>query len=153
MKIHWEVIKKRGNLRPVLRYGLELEPFEIDLAVPQVIVETAISRPPNAWRSYCYPGQDERSSMDLGWYRLVTPSHKQGKLSESLMLSWRDPGNRFVDVRAAFERLRHNFELTLRNACDSAPVEIKEHLELTEDTRRHVACGVAASRFLSAVGF
>jgi len=153
MKIRWEVIKKRGNHRPVLKYEIELEPFEIDLAVPQVVLDTAISRPPNAWRSHCYPGQDERGGADLEWYRLVTPSHKAGVVSGSLTLAWREPGNRFIDVRAAFERLRHDFETVLKNACDSAPLEIREGLELTGETRRHIACGVAASRFLSAAGF
>ena len=153
MKIQWEVIKKRGNHRPVLKYEIELEQFEIDLAVPQVMIKTAISRPPNAWRSYCYPGQDERAGADMEWYRLATPSHKKGGLSDSLVLPWREPGNRFIDVRAAFERLRHDFELVLKNACDCAPLEVKERLELTEETRRHIACGVASSRFLAAAGF
>ena len=153
MRIKWEIIKKRGNHRPVLKYGIELEQFEKDLAVPQVVVEEAIARPPSSWRSYCYPGADERGGGVLEWYRLMTPSHKEGKVSGSLTLAWRALPAEFVDVQAAFERLRHDFELVLKNAYDSAPVEIAEQVGLTESTRQHIVCGVAKARILSAVGF
>ncbi|QJB56942.1 hypothetical protein [Pseudodesulfovibrio sp. zrk46] len=153
MKIHWEVLKKRGNHRPVLTYEIELEQFEVDLAVPQVVIDTAIAKPPSSWRSYCYPGEDERGGAPMDWYRLMTPSHKKRKVEDKLILSWREPSNEFVDVKAAFERLRTHFELTLKGAHDSAPLELVEHLELTKDTKEHIVCGVASARFLSAVGF
>lgn len=153
MKIHWEIVKKRGNHRPVLKYEIELEQFEVDLAVPQVVLDNAISKPPSSWRSYCYPGEDERGGAALGWYRIMTPSHKQRTSSDSLTLAWRGPDNNFIDVEAAFERLRHGFETTLRKAYDFAPLELVQDLELTEETRKHIVCGVARAKFLSAVGF
>ena len=153
MQIHWEIIKKRGNHRPVLKYELELEQFEKDLAVPQVMIEQAVARPPSSWRSYCYPGVDERGGGAMEWYRLMTPSHKDGKASGSLTLPWRALPSEFVDVTAAFERLRHDFELVLKSAYDSVPVEIDEGFGLTEETRRHLVCGVARAKILSAVGF
>tara|TARA_B100000683_G_scaffold251543_1_gene267639 strand:+ start:131 stop:592 length:462 start_codon:yes stop_codon:yes gene_type:complete len=153
MKIHWEILKKRGNHRPVLKYEIELEQFEVDLAVPQIVLDSAIARPPSAWRSYCYPGEDERGGAALEWYRLMTPSHKQRKVSDSLTLAWRGADNEFVDVQAAFERLRHDFEAALRMAYDYAPLEFVETLELTRQTREHIVCGVAKARLLSAVGF
>ena len=153
MKIHWEVIKKRGNHRPVLKYAIELEQFEVDLAVPQVVVDDAIAKPPSSWRSYCYPDEDERNGAALDWYRLMTPAHKKTKISDSLTLPWRESSDTFVDIKAAFERLRHSFELVLKNSYDSAPLDIVEHLELTEETRKHIVCGVASARILSAVGF
>jgi len=153
MKIHWEISKKRGNHRPVLNYTLELEPFERDLAVPTVVLDTAISKPPSAWRSYCYPGEDEREGAKLEWYRLMTPSHKDGRIEARLTLAWREPGNRFADVAAAFERLRHGFETVLRSAHDSAPLELVESLDLSEVTRNHIVNSVARAKILAAVGF
>lgn len=153
MKIQWEVQKKRGNHRPVLNYEIELEQFEVDLAVPQVVLDEAIAKPPSAWRSYCYPGEDERNGVATDWHRLMTPSHKHRTVSGSLTLPWREPADEYADVEAAFKLLRHNFELILKNAHDSAPLEIVEHLELTDETKKHIVCGIASARFLSAVGF
>jgi len=153
MKIHWEINKKRGNHRPVLKYEIELEQFEVDLAVPQVVLDAAIARPPSSWRSYCYPGEDERGGAAMDWYRLMTPSHTNQRVAESLTLPWREFSNGFVDVKAAFERLRGNFELVLKNAYDSAPLDVVESFELTEETRKRIVCGVATARILSAVGF
>lgn len=153
MKIFWDIQKKRGNHRPVLKYEIELESFEVELAVPQVILRNAIARPPSSWRSYCYPGQDERSGAPLDWYQVMTPSHKQTNNSGTLILPWRAPGGGYADVKIAFSRLRRDFEVVLQNANDSAPIEILENLKLTEATRNHIAAGVVSARFLSAVGF
>ena len=153
MNIDWTIVKKRGNHRPVLKYSIELEPFEIDLAVPQVVVEDALVRPPSSWRSFCYPGRDERACPSIERYRLMTPSHEQRTLADSLTLHWRGSTEGFDDVRAAFARLRADFEAALRSAHDSAPLDIVEQLELTRETREHVVRGVAAARFLAAVGF
>lgn len=152
MKIVWDIQKKRGNHRPVLNYEITLEPFEIELAVPQVVLRAAIVRPPDSWRSYCYPGEGERGDAPLEMYTLMTPSHKLGSVSESLTLPWRVSGSGYADVKAAFARLRKNFEMVLANAHDSAPIEIVENLELTAETRNHIAAGVASARFLAAVG-
>ncbi len=153
MKVEWTIQKKRGNHRPVLKYTIKLEPFEIDLAVPQVVIDDAIAKPPDAWRSFCYPGEDERAGADMDWYPLMTPSHKIGETSGSVTLPWRDPDYDYDDVRTAFHRLRRDFEMVLTSAHDSAPVDVVENLELTEDTQKHIAAGVASARFLSAVGF
>lgn len=153
MKIQWSIQKKRGNHRPVLNYEIVLEQFEIDLAVPQVVIDNAFPRPPSSWRSFCYPGEDERAGKGLDWYSLMTPSHKNGVNSGKLTLPWRASENEFEDIKVAFSRLRRDFEMVLARANDSAPVEIVEHLELTESTRKHIAAGVASARFLSAVGF
>ncbi|NDV18651.1 hypothetical protein GO013_04355 [Pseudodesulfovibrio sp. JC047] len=153
MKIEWTISKKRGNHRPVLQYSIELESFEVDLAVPQVVVDSAIAKPPSAWRSFCYPGEDERGEGQLEWYRLMSPSHKLKRISESVTLPWRGQTHEFVDVKAAFERLRHDFELVLKNAYESAPLNLVETLELSRNTRQHIVCGVASARILSAVGF
>ncbi|WP_419785950.1 hypothetical protein [Pseudodesulfovibrio sp.] len=153
MKIDWTIAKRRGNHRPVLKYTIELEDFETALAVPQVVLEDALVRPPSSWRSYCYPGADERFGPCSEHYRLMTPSHGQRVLSDSLTLGWRPPADAFDDVRRAFKRLRDDFEGALRNAYESAPLDIVEHLELTRETREHIARGVAAAKFLAVAGF
>jgi len=153
MKIEWVINKKRGNHRPVLKYEIKLESFEVELAVPQVVLDNAIARPPSSWRSFCYPGEDERGGASFEWYRLMTPSHTRKKVSDSLTLPWRAPGGKYEDVKVAFARLRRDFERVLANTHDSAPFEVLEHLELTVDTRNHIAAGVASARFLAAVGF
>ena len=153
MKIAWKIEKKRGNHRPVLSYDIELEPFEVDLAVPQVVIDAAVPKPPSAWRSFCYPGEDERAGASLEWHMLMTPNHEKGACSGKLTLPWRSPEAGFEDIDMAFARLRRDFESTLNNAHDSAPVEVVEQLELTEDTRKRLAAGVASARFLAAVGF
>ena len=86
MKVEWTIQKKRGNHRPVLRYAIELEEFEVALAVPQVVLESAVARPPSSWRSFCYPDQDERAGEGLDWYRLMTPSHSLKSTSGALTL-------------------------------------------------------------------
>jgi hypothetical protein len=153
MKIQWEITKRRGYHRPVLKYGIELEPFEIELAVPQVVLEKAIVKPPSAWRSYCHPGQDERGGESLGWHRLMTPNHVRKAFEDTLILPWRGPGGKFTDVADAFARLRRDFELVLTAAYDSAPLDIVSGLELTDVTRKHIASGVVSARFLAAAGF
>lgn len=153
MQLEWTIRKKRGNHRPVLQYEIELEPFEVELAVPQVVLEEAVVKPPSAWRSYCYPGMDERAGAPLGWYRLMTPSHKSERCGEKLILPWRAADAVYHDVEAAFNRLRHDFELALGSAHNSAPVDLVARLELTAQTRREIAAGVASARFLAAAGF
>lgn len=153
MKIEWTVHKKRGNHRPVVTYTIELEQFEVDLALPQVVLDNAIARPPSDWRSYCYPGEDERGGAPLEWHRLMTPSHKKGVMRDSLTLPWRSSNTGFEDVKMAFERLRKDFEHTLTSAYDSAPLDFVENLDLTDETRKHIVCGVASAKILSAVGF
>ncbi|WP_285906467.1 hypothetical protein [Pseudodesulfovibrio pelocollis] len=153
MKMQWEIRKRRGYHRPVLSYSIELEPFEIELAVPQVVLDKAVVRPPSAWRSFCHPGQDERAGALPGWHRLMTPSHVMKSHGETLTLPWRGPGATFGDVEEAFSRLRRDFEMVLTAAYDSVPLDIVCELELTDATRKHIASGVVTARFLAAAGF
>jgi len=153
MRMQWEIRKRRGYHRPVLIYSIELESFEIELALPQVVLEKAVVKPPSAWRSYCHPGQDERAGALPGWHRLMTPSHVMKTFGETLTLPWRGPGATFGDVDEAFARLRRDFEMVLTAAYDSAPLDIVSGLDLTEATRKHIASGVVSARFLAAAGF
>ncbi len=152
MIIEWKVTKKRGNHRPLLSYTIRLEDFERDLAVPQVVMESCIERPADGWRSYCYPNQAERRGGSGENYRLLTPDHKLGEICDTLRLSWRESGE-YPEIEESFVRLRKQFELVLKSAYDSRPVECEGRMELSEEARKYIAGGVAAQRFLQAVGF
>lgn len=151
MILEWTIRKKRGNYRPMLEYSISLESFERNLAVPQVVLDSSIPRPPQGWTNHCHPGHAERAGLPCETYRLHTPSHKQGKLSDSLRLPWREDGE-YPEVETSFRLLREHFEIVLKNTYDSQPFEQSGRLELSGETRRHVATGVAAQRFLQAVG-
>ena len=151
MIIEWSVSKKRGNHRPVLRYTVRLEEFERDLALPQVMVESEIPKPPEGWEGHCHPGRNERGGAPCGMYALFTPSHKEGECSASLRLPWREDGE-YPEIERSFRRLREDFEAVLKSAYDSNPIDLSRSLGLSNATRRHIASGVAACRFLQAVG-
>lgn len=152
MIIEWNVTKKRGNHRPMLNYTIRLEEFERELAVPQVVLDSSIERPADGWRSYCYPGQCERTGGTGQPYRIMTPNHKTGEITDSLCLPWREDGQ-YPEIEESFSRLREQFEAVLTSAYDSRPLELSGRMELSEETRKHTAKGVAAQRFLQAVGF
>ena len=87
MKIEWNIVKKRGNYRPVLHYTAVLNEFERGLCLHAVRVMSTIPKPPEASWTFCWPGQNERGQWTPSvWYSLMTPSHKDGKLSDSLKL-------------------------------------------------------------------
>lgn len=152
MIIEWTVTKRRGNHRPALDYVIRLEDFERELAVPQVVMESSIERPDEGWRSYCYPDQSERKGILGETYRLMTPSHTAGEVRDSLRLSWRESGE-YPEIEDSFTMLREQFEMVLRNAYDSRPLNCSGQLGLSDATRQHIADGVTAQRFLQAIGF
>ena len=105
MKIKWEIEKKRGNLRPLLRYTITLESYETALAPPQVHAESSLPKIPSDSQKHCLPGQNERKK---GWrpgafHTLFTPYFKDGTLSETLRLPWREKGD-YPEVKASFLR-------------------------------------------------
>ncbi|MGX7948671.1 hypothetical protein [Oleidesulfovibrio alaskensis] len=151
MIIEWRIVKKRGNYRPELCYSITLEPFERELAVPQVLMESSIPCPPCEWEPHCLPGTHERAGRQPGVYRLYTPDHKRGEATGRLRLPWREE-QQYPEVEESFRELRARFEVVLKNAYDSAPADISGCLELTQATRSHIACGVVRQQFLQVMG-
>ncbi|ACS80616.1 hypothetical protein [Maridesulfovibrio salexigens] len=152
MIIEWNITKKRGNFRPVLTYTISLEDFEKELGLPQVVLESNIPEPPDSWSASCLPGKCERNGCDCTAYRIYTPDHKTGETSGKLMLPWRE-GSDYPEVKESFLKLRNNFEAVLKEAYDSHPIDVEGKLELSGDTRRHIASGLVSQRFLKAAGF
>ena len=127
MKIEWNIVKKRGNYRPVLHYTAVLNEFERSLCLPAVQVKSTIPKPPEAGWTFCWPGQNERGPWTpADWYYLMTPSHKDGKTSDSLKLPWR-ADNAYPEVEGFFHRVAHGFEAALSEALESAPLSTTGH--------------------------
>lgn len=152
MIIEWNLNKKRGNFRPVLTYSIKLEDFEKELGLPQVVLESSIPEPPESWSASCLPGKNERNGKNCTTYRLYTPDHKKGEVEGKFTLPWRTDSN-YSEIKASFLKLREDFETVLKEAYDSHPVDIEGKLELSEETRRHIASGLVSQRFLKAAGF
>jgi hypothetical protein len=152
MIIEWNIHKKRGNFRPVLTYTITLEDFEKELGLPQVLMESTIPEPPDSWSASCLPDKCERGGKDCAAYRIYTPDHKKGTLEGKFTLPWRVDSD-YPEVKESFSRLRENFEAVLKEAYDSHPVDINGRLELSDETRSHIASGLVSQRFLDAVGF
>lgn len=148
MRIEWRIDKQRGNLRPVLRYTVSLEPHEKALAVPPVRVQSTIPEPPDSWRPHCYPGESERAGeAPKGVYVLDAPSHAGREAETTLRLPWRED-NAYPEVEASFALLRDACEAQLTSAHASEPMTLRGELRATESMRRHVAPAVVAERLL-----
>lgn len=152
MRIEWKIEKKRGNLRPELRYSVTLEEHEKALALPPVSIISSIPRPEEDRQDYCYPGQYERAeNPDSGraeYHVLEIPSHKGHSWVRSLRLPWRR-NNEYPEVEDAFRLLRSAFEKELAAAYASQPISSSHDLRTSESAKRNIAPGVLAERFLN----
>lgn len=151
MIIEWEVKKKRGHARPELFFVIRLETFEREMGVPQVVVESTIPRPPKEYSSFCLPGFAERAGEACENYRLYTPAHDKGVVEGRCRLPWRESGE-YPEIEESFRLLRSQFEAVLTKAYNSEPIDIAGRLEMSSEARNHIVSGVAAQRFLKAVG-
>ena len=151
MRIEWNIIKKRGNLRPVLSYTVSLEEHEKQLAVPSVSILSAIPKPEEDWQDYCYPGQYERAGQpgeeQSGFHTLEAPPHKGQSWTRTLRLPWRQD-NEYPEVEASFIQLRLVLEKELAAAHASPPLQTTGSLQTSAPAKREIAPGVLAERFL-----
>ena len=148
MRIEWSITKKRGNLRPELSYTVLLEDHEKALALPALRVESTIPEPSDSWQEHCYPGQCERGGVPhKSLYPLEVPSHKGRVWTQSLRLPWRED-NTYPEVDASFAILREAFEKELAAAYASAPMQEEGALQSTAHSKRSIAPGLLAERFL-----
>lgn len=152
MKIEWNIEKKRGNYRPILHYSVTLNELERSLCLEAVAVECTIPKPPEASWSYCWPGQNERAVWTpTSFYLLITPSHKDGKRSDSLKLPWRED-NAYPEVEESFALLRTAFESAVAQAMASPSMTTSGSLETSPAMRQSMAPAFAAQRMLKIVG-
>ncbi len=149
MKIEWKITKKRGNLRPVLSYSFVIEPFERELALPPILLESTIPEPLEPWQEHCYPHEFERAHAPeyKGCYRLQLVSHKGRAWTQQLRLPWR-VDNTYPEVEHSFEMLRAAFEKELINANVSKPMDESAFLTISDGTTQNIAPAVLAEKFL-----
>lgn len=150
MRIEWEISKKRGNLRPKLTYTISLEDHEKALAMPPLAIRSDIPKPPEAWREYCYPKQDEREEKFTvtEYYTLNVPPHKlRTQESHSLRLPWR-ANNEYPEVERSFTHLRDVYEQALQITYNSLPIQEQKSLETSDTAKQYIAPAMLAERFL-----
>ncbi len=152
MIIEWNIKKKRGNYRPVLTYSITLEDFEKDLALPQVVLQSEIPEPPQSWSTSCLPGQNERDGKECSTYRIYTPDHKTGSLEGKFVLPWRENAV-YPEIENSFKVMRDHFEIILKEAYNSLPLEETGRVEMSPETRRIISSGIVSEKFLKAAGF
>lgn len=149
MRIEWSITKKRGNFRPVLNITIEQTKDELDLEVGDVTIVSSIRRPPESYIPHCRPGRFERLpgfTWDEEYYKItISGETSSGKLT----LCWK-PGAKpeYPEVEESINRLRNAYEKALKEAYDSGPLEVGGCLELTPETKRHIAPGLTAKRML-----
>ena len=150
MRIEWNITKRRGNIRPILHYTVTLKEHERELALPFIRIASTIPEPPDSWQEFCYPGQHERSENPMSGktYDLEIPSHKGRLWKQSLRLPWREENN-YPEIEQSFKKLRDAFEAELKAAYDSLPMNESNALETSFESRRFIAPGVLAERFLA----
>lgn len=149
MQIEWKIIKKRGNLRPVLSYCVHLEDHEKALALPVVSIVSNIPKPEEDRQDYCYPGLLERASdySPKIFHVLEAPSHKGHAWTRTLVLPWRE-GNNYPEVEASFELLRHAMEEALQGAYSSEPMEVAGCVRTSSGAKTKIAPGILGEKFL-----
>ena len=151
MRIEWKITKKRGNLRPVLHYSVELEEHEKALALPTVSVLSSIPQPEEGRQDYCYPDMLERAAgyRPTAFHTLEAPSHKGHSWTHTLLLPWR-ADNAYPEVEASFRQLREALEKELGRAYNSAPLLLHGAERPSPALRRVLAPGVLGARLLRA---
>ncbi|MDL2316456.1 hypothetical protein LJC59_05180 [Desulfovibrio sp. OttesenSCG-928-A18] len=152
MRIEWTIEKKRGNLRPMLRYSVTLEEHEKALALPGISVLSCIPEVEEERQEYCYPGQYERTKIaTTGIERqrryLEIPSHVGHSWTHSLRLPWRKD-NDYPEVETSFRLLREAFEKELAAAYASKPMRAEGSLETSAPAKANIAPGILGERFL-----
>lgn len=153
MKLTWTITKARGNLRPLLTYKIELEPWERELATPPLRIRSTIPEPPDSWQEYCYPNQLERAGQPgPGCYMLDAPPHKGGGGTSSLRLPWRED-NDYPEVPASFKALREACEQEIARAYASEPMRLRQSLRLRSPLLCETAPGILGKRILERLAF
>lgn len=153
MIIKWTITKERGNFRPSLHYAITLEDFEKALAVNALTIKSEIPKIPNPHLRHCLPGTNER---EPGWkpydfHFISVPYFKTGERGECIRLPFRENGG-YPEVEASFKRLRCEYEKIVRQAYDHKPLNETNELDMSPETRRHIAANVFSSRLLDLYG-
>lgn len=149
MQIVWKIHKKRGYVRPMLTYTIQLEDYEKALCLPALRIPSTIAEPVDSWQEHCWPGQHERASPPQTgkMYSIDIPSHEGRSWEQSLRLVWKED-NAYPEVEETFAHVRQVFESELSRAYASKPMDEEKVLQASVSVRRHMAPGVAAEKLL-----
>ena len=131
MKITWKIHKKRGFFRPTLAYKVEFEEWEKSLGIPTVTIESTIPQPSDYYVNKDTLENDESETMI-----------SLGSAGGTPTLPYRQPGQ-YPEVKESMEQLRAAIEAAIIQAHDSLALNIKESLDMTPATKKHVAAYVA----------
>ena len=153
MRITWDIDKKRGNHRPVLRYSIVLEEFERDLAVSSANILSTLPKLDAPHQPHCMPGEHERSPgwkpRDFHW--ISAPYFRDGIAEGSMRLPFRESGY-YPEVEDSFSLLREQHENVIREAYSRSPIQHNGELDLTDKTRNSIAATLTARKMLSFCG-
>jgi hypothetical protein len=154
MIIEWTIKKERGNWRPLLEIKMKKEAWEKALRVASVETRTPF---PNSYNET----ETNRNYTDLApktwrkgksnFKKIVTPSPNSDELTQKRTLPQR-LRNKYPDVKILILTLRRKYEKALKEAYDSAPFEISDSLDMSDECKKHVAPGIVKDRILKAVG-
>lgn len=150
MEIKWHIRKKRGNFRPSLNYHIRLEPFEKELAVHAVSIESRIPLVPNPHQGFCLPGENERAPAwkPALFHSLSVPHFKKGEISGFIRLPFRASGE-YPEVEASFADLRTAYEKVVNEAYGRTPIDRTGEMGISTATRETIAAAVTARRMLA----
>jgi len=147
MKIKWRIEKKQGYWRPVLTYSIELEQWEIDLAIPKVSIKSKIATPPDF---FSYATEEKNNNWKPKNYHTISTADWSVKKAErEIKLIWK-PGKNpdYPEVEESFKMLREAYEKELIKAIESKGFIKDGELELTPQTKRKVAPYAAKQKMI-----
>ncbi len=149
MKINWKITKKRGNHRSSLNFHISLEPFEKELAIHAVCIQSLIPEISNSHQSFCLPHENERHPAwtPAAFHSISAPYFKNGEISGFIRLPFRSSGV-YPEVKASFLLLRKKFEKIVQQAYGHAPVDTQDELDISQETRTLIAARVSAQKML-----
>lgn len=153
MKISWKIDKKRGNYRAGLSYTITLEEYERELAVHAVNMCSFIPIIPDSEQNYCLPGRNERSPdwQADSYHYINVPYFKMGDLSNFIRLPFKESGC-YPEVEQSFIKLRHIYEEVVKEAYGWEPVNHQDELDISKETKKHIAARVTAGKMLALYG-
>ncbi len=146
MRIEWEIKKKRGNWRPVLKYKCVFEDWENELEVQTGKTEITVPSAYDERKKACYPGEYERDEREqyVERKRLWLSSKEN-----VVVLPWR-PGKspEYADVEEAMRKLMEEWERRVMEALESGSLNIQCTVEHSTEFKKKIAPLVAVRRML-----
>ncbi len=150
MEISWNIIKSRGNFRPVVKYKIILEENEARLGIPPLKVDSEIRKPLVSWERHCFPGKNERAGLYADEnYIVITPGFKNPESTGEMIIPWKE-NNNYCEVENCFIKVRNRIEDEILSAKNSLPLNEKFNIGFSEEFKTKRAPSSAIDMFLKA---